>query len=71
MFAAAATRGDVVVKNVIPKHLDVISAKLEEIGFGIENILKFGRIDYYRRLTYKDTPGVSTQGIRIAVHAQF
>ncbi len=36
MFAAAATRGDVVVKNVIPKHLDVISAKLEEIGFGIE-----------------------------------
>jgi hypothetical protein len=42
-----------------------------EIGFGIENILKFGRIDYYRRLSYKDTPGVSTQGIRIAVHAQF
>lgn len=36
MFAAAATRGDVVVKNVIPKHLDVISAKLLEMGFGIE-----------------------------------
>jgi len=36
MFAAAATRGDVVVKNVIPKHLDGISAKLEEIGFGVE-----------------------------------
>ncbi len=32
MLAAAATRGDVTVKNVIPKHLDAISSKLREIG---------------------------------------
>ncbi len=32
MFAAATTRGDVTVKNVIPKHLESISAKLNEIG---------------------------------------
>ena len=32
MFAAAATRGDVLVKNVIPKHLEATTAKLEEIG---------------------------------------
>ncbi len=32
MCAAAITRGDVVVKNVIPKHLEAISAKLHEIG---------------------------------------
>lgn len=32
MFAAAATKGDVTVKNVIPKHLESISAKLLEIG---------------------------------------
>ena len=32
MFAAAATHGDVTVKNVIPKHLEAISAKLIEIG---------------------------------------
>ena len=32
MFAAAATHGDVTVKNVIPKHLESISAKLSEIG---------------------------------------
>lgn len=32
MFAAAATRGDITVKNVIPKHLESISAKLMEIG---------------------------------------
>lgn len=32
MVAAAATMGDVTVKNVIPKHLECISAKLREIG---------------------------------------
>ncbi|MBQ9122550.1 MAG: UDP-N-acetylglucosamine 1-carboxyvinyltransferase [Lachnospiraceae bacterium] len=36
MFAAAITRGDVTVKNVIPKHLESISAKLLEIGCEIE-----------------------------------
>ena len=32
MCAAAITRGDITVKNVIPKHLEAISAKLIEIG---------------------------------------
>ena len=32
MCAAAITRGDVMVRNVIPKHLEAISAKLIEIG---------------------------------------
>ncbi|SHE44047.1 UDP-N-acetylglucosamine 1-carboxyvinyltransferase [Alkalibacter saccharofermentans] len=32
MIAAAATKGDVLVKNVIPKHLESISAKLMEMG---------------------------------------
>lgn len=36
MFAAAVTKGDVTVKNVIPKHLESISAKLMEIGCEIE-----------------------------------
>lgn len=36
MFAAAATKGDVVVKNVIPKHLEAITAKLNEIGCEVE-----------------------------------
>lgn len=36
MMAAAATRGDVLIKNVIPKHLETISAKLIEIGAEIE-----------------------------------
>ena len=36
MFAAAATGGDVTVKNVIPKHLEATTAKLEEIGCEVE-----------------------------------
>ena len=32
MMAAAATKGDVTIKNVIPKHLESISAKLIEMG---------------------------------------
>lgn len=36
MVAAAATKGDVLIKNVIPKHLEAISAKLIEIGAVVE-----------------------------------
>ncbi len=36
MFAAAATRGDVTVKNVIPKHLEATTAKLLEVGCEVE-----------------------------------
>lgn len=32
MFAAAATKGDITVRDVIPKHLESLSAKLLEIG---------------------------------------
>ncbi len=32
MIAAAATRGDVVVKNIIPKHMESLTAKLIEMG---------------------------------------
>ncbi|BBF44666.1 UDP-N-acetylglucosamine 1-carboxyvinyltransferase [Lachnospiraceae bacterium KM106-2] len=36
MCAAAATRGNVLIKNVIPKHLEAITAKLVEIGATVE-----------------------------------
>ena len=36
MFAAAVTGGDILIKNVIPKHLESISAKLMEIGCQVE-----------------------------------
>lgn len=36
MIAAAATRGDVVINNIIPRHLEPISAKLKEAGVSVE-----------------------------------
>lgn len=36
MIAAAATKGDVTLKNVIPKHLESITKKLEKIGVNVE-----------------------------------
>ena len=36
MIAAAATGGDVYIRNVIPKHLESISAKLIEMGVTVE-----------------------------------
>lgn len=36
MIAAAATGGDVLINNIIPKHMESLSAKLEEMGVCIE-----------------------------------
>lgn len=35
MVAAAATEGDVLIKNVIPKHLESITSKLQKIGVSV------------------------------------
>ncbi len=35
MVAAAITKGDITVKNVIPRHMEAISAKLKEIGASV------------------------------------
>ena len=37
LMAAAATQGDITVKNVIPKHLECIYAKLSEIGCQVQD----------------------------------
>jgi UDP-N-acetylglucosamine 1-carboxyvinyltransferase len=36
MAAVAATGGQVLVKNIIPKHMDCITAKLQEMGVDVE-----------------------------------
>jgi UDP-N-acetylglucosamine 1-carboxyvinyltransferase len=51
MCAAAATKGDIMVKNVIPKHLEAITAKLEEIGCEVEEFDDAVRVVASKRLT--------------------
>lgn len=50
MVATAATRGDVLLKNVIPKHLEAISAKLVEIGAEVEEFDDAVRVIAKKRL---------------------
>ena len=42
-----------------------------EVGFGVENILKVGRIDFLWRLTDRDKANVKNWGIRIAFQPKF
>lgn len=50
MTAAAATKGDILIKNVIPKHLEAITAKLEEIGCEVEEFDDAVRVIASKRL---------------------
>ena len=46
MFAAAVTKGDILVKDVIPKHLESITAKLLEMGCEVEELDDAVRVRY-------------------------
>lgn len=59
MVAAAATGGDVLIKNVIPKHLESISAKLTEMGAIItehDDAISVKRISPIQRANVKTLP---------------
>ena len=49
MVAAAATQGDVLIKNIIPKHLESISSKLIECGAEVEEFDEEIRVSMNRR----------------------
>ena len=52
MVAAAATKGDILIKNVIPKHLEAISGKLLEIGAKVEEFDDAVRVSSVNRLQH-------------------
>lgn len=52
MLAVAATKGDVYIQNVIPKHLEAISAKLTEIGAIVEEFDDCVHVKADHRLSY-------------------
>jgi hypothetical protein len=37
-----------------------------ELGYGIENIFKFFRVDFFHRITYLDNPGAKPFGVKIS-----
>lgn len=60
MVMAAATKGNVKIKNVIPKHLEPMTAKLVEIGVGVEEfddaIHIFPKNEIYKNAVVKTMP---------------
>lgn len=59
MIAVAATKGDALIKNVIPKHLEPITSKLRKIGVVVmeydDSVRVIGQ-DSYERITVKTMP---------------
>ncbi|WP_409176116.1 UDP-N-acetylglucosamine 1-carboxyvinyltransferase [Brevibacillus fortis] len=59
MIAAAATNGNVMVENVIPKHLESVTAKLREIGAQVveqDDSIQVIGLDSYRSIDVKTSP---------------
>lgn len=59
MAAVAAVGGNVLIKNVIPKHLDCISAKLREMGANVteyDDAIRVEKVHRLRRATVKTMP---------------
>lgn len=42
-----------------------------EFSAGVDNIFTILRVDYVRRLSYRDTPGCDRDGVRISLHFSF
>lgn len=57
---------------VFPAEMSVIDkVPYMEMSVGIENILKFIRIDYVRRLSYLNTPNIKKNGVRVSFRFTF
>ncbi len=65
MIAAAATRGDVTVTNIIPEHMESLSAKLAEMGVGIEEF------DEAIRVYAKDDQPFAAANVKTQPHPGF
>ena len=70
MFAAACTGGDVLVKNVIPKHLEATISKLLEIGCDIEEYDTAVRVKAPARLSCANVKTLPYPGYPTAMQPQ-
>ncbi|MGN1080728.1 MAG: UDP-N-acetylglucosamine 1-carboxyvinyltransferase, partial [Acutalibacteraceae bacterium] len=71
MVAAAATGGDVLIKNIIPKHLESISTKLEDAGAVIEEFDEEIRVTRTGRLTKCNVRTMPHPGFPTDMQPQF
>ena len=70
MCAAAVTGGDVLIKNVIPKHLEAITAKLTQIGCEVAEFDDAVRVVGYRNMKYTNVKTLPYPGFPTDVQPQ-
>lgn len=70
MIAAAITRGDITLENVIPDHLKPISAKLKEAGIEISEELSTIRVNAKKRSKAIDIKTLPYPGFPTDMQAQ-
>ena len=71
MIAAAITNGDVTIKNLIPKHMEAVVAKLNEMGVGVDeydDAIRIYKKDAYKNIHVKTQP---YPGFPTDMHPQF
>ena len=60
MVAAAATKGNVLIKGVIPKHLEAITEKLVKTGASVieydDSVRVSGEVDHFEHVNVKTMP---------------
>lgn len=71
MLAAAATKGDVTVKKVIPKHLEAITAKLVEMGCEVEELDDAVRVVASKKLEHTHVKTLPYPGFPTDMQPQF
>jgi len=70
MIAAAATRGDVLVKNVIPKHMESLTAKLLEMNINVEENEDSIRVRGVERISKANIKTLPYPGFPTDLHPQ-
>jgi UDP-N-acetylglucosamine 1-carboxyvinyltransferase len=71
MIAAAITKGDVVLKNVVPKHIEVIISKLKKSGLFIKENETTIRVKWVRSLNPQNIKTEIYPGFPTDVQAQW
>jgi UDP-N-acetylglucosamine 1-carboxyvinyltransferase len=71
MIAAAITRGDIILKNVVPKHIETISNKLKKSGLIVKEDETTIRVKWIRNLNPQNIKTEVYPGFPTDVQAQW
>ncbi|MET4105835.1 DUF5686 family protein [Hymenobacter sp. UYP22] len=58
---------DPVNGGLLPSFQSLGRLPYAEVGYGVENIFKVARVDFLHRLTYRNSPGARTFGVKVSL----